>query len=204
MVVPAVLDGQSVRLEPLREDHLPALAKVAFDSSIWRWTIAQYMSSEEDLRLWIEQALEQAAIGKALPWVTWSKADQCIVGSTRYMDIDARHYTLEIGWTWVAPPYQRSGLNVEAKYLQFQHAFEVMGARRVSLKTHHENFKSQRAIEALGATKEGVFRNHMIMPDDSSRHSVWYSVIREEWPVVKAKLEARMEKYREQGASARQ
>lgn len=197
-VIPVVLEGQSVRLEPLRADHLPALAKVAFNSDIWRWTIAKYLSSEEDLRVWVEQVLEQAATGKALPWVTWSKADHCIVGSTRYMDIDTRHHTLEIGWTWVAPAYQRSGLNVEAKYLQFQHAFEVMGARRVSLKTHHENFKSQKAIEALGATKEGIFRNHILMPDGSARHSVWYSVIREEWSAVKTKLETRMAKYKEQ------
>jgi RimJ/RimL family protein N-acetyltransferase len=108
------------------------------------------------------------------------------------MDIDARNRGLEIGGTWIAPAWQRSGINVEAKYLQLGHAFETLGAIRVAFKTHHKNVKSQTAIAALGATQEGVFRNHMITQDGSFRHSVWFSIIEEEWPAVKIGLEARM------------
>jgi RimJ/RimL family protein N-acetyltransferase len=191
VVEPIVLEGRLARLEPLRADHFPALAAVAFDPEIWRWTRTR-VTSEADLRAWMEEALEQAARGEALPWVTMSRASGKIIGSTRYMDIDARNRGLEIGGTWIAPAWQRSGINVEAKYLQLRHAFETLGAIRVAFKTHHKNVKSQTAIAALGATQEGVFRNHMITQDGSFRHSVWFSIIQEEWPAVKIELEARM------------
>jgi len=194
IVDPVVLEGTRVRLEPLRMDHLPAIAEVAFSSGVWRW-MPIHLDSQADLRVWIEQALEQAATGKALPWVTWSKADNRIIGSTRYMDIDARNRGLEIGGTWLAPAWQRSGINVEAKYLQLRHAFETLRAARVCFKTHHNNLQSQTAIAALGAKYEGTFRNHMIMPDGSYRHSVWYSIITDEWPEVKINLEARMARH---------
>ena len=191
VVESVVLEGRLVRLEPLRVDHFPALAEVALDSEIWRWTRTR-VTSEADLRAWMDEALEQAVLGKALPWVTMSRASGKIIGSTRYMDIDARNRGLEIGGTWIAPAWQRSGINVEAKYLQLGHAFETLGAIRVAFKTHHKNVKSQTAIAALGATQEGVFRNHMITQDGSFRHSVWFSIIEEEWPAVKIELEARM------------
>ena len=191
VVESVVLEGRLVRLEPLRVDHFPALAEVALDSEIWRWTRTR-VTSEADLRAWMDEALEQAARGEALPWVTMSRASGKIIGSTRYMDIDARNRGLEIGGTWIAPAWQRSGINVEAKYLQLRHAFETLGAIRVAFKTHHKNVKSQTAIAALGATQEGVFRNHMITQDGSFRHSVWFSIIEEEWPAVKIELEARM------------
>lgn len=195
IVEPVILEGSLTRLEPLRMDHLPALAEVAFAPEIWRW-MPMRVASEAALRLWMEQALDQAAAGKALPWVTWNKTTGRIVGSTRYMDIDARNRGLEIGATWLAPALQRSGINVEAKYLQLRHAFEALDAVRVAFKTHHNNLQSQTAIAALGARQEGVFRNHMVMPDGSFRHSVWFSIIQEEWPAVKAGLEARMARYR--------
>jgi N-acetyltransferase len=144
------------------------------------------------MQLWMEQALDQAAQGRAHPFVIRSLADGRIAGSTRYMDIDARNRGLEIGGTWLAPAWQRSGINVEAKYLLLRHAFEELGAIRVALKTHHENLQSQTAIAALGAKHEGVFRNHMIMPDGNYRHSVWYSITVEDWPDVKARMERRM------------
>lgn len=194
IVEPVVLEGDRVCLKPMRMEHLPALADVAFAPETWLW-MPMRMESEADLREWVEQALEQQVSGRALPWVTITRADGRIVGSTRYMEIDCRNYGLEIGGTWLAPEWQRSGINVEAKYLQLRHAFERLGAIRVCLKTHHNNLQSQAAIAALGAKLEGVFRNHMIMPDGSFRHSVWYSVIREEWPEVKARLEARMTGY---------
>lgn len=185
------LEGVRVRLEPMRRDHLEALAAVAFHPAVWRW-MPSNVQTEAELLTWIDQALDQQARGAALPWVTWSKDENRIVGATRFMDINAQHHGLEIGSTWVTPACQRSGVNVEAKYLQLQHAFEELGAVRVALKTHHNNLQSQTAIAALGAKQEGVFRNHMIMPDGSLRHTVWFSITREDWPDVKARLEERM------------
>jgi RimJ/RimL family protein N-acetyltransferase len=191
MVRPVVLEGRLARLEPLRIDHLAALAEVAFAPQIWRW-MPMHVENEADLRLWIEQALRDAENRSALPFITREQASGRVVGATRFMNIEARNHGLEIGGTWLGLAYQRSSINVEAKYLQLRHAFEVLGAIRVALKTHHENEQSQSAIAALGATREGVFRNHMIMPDGSFRHSVWYSILKEEWPAVKSHLEARM------------
>jgi len=191
---PVTLEGTLVRLEPLSIDHLPAFAEIAFQPQIWRW-MTDPVATEEDLRSFVQTALDAAASGTAMPWATRSKADNRIIGSTRFADIQARHRTLEIGWTWLDPDYQRRGINVEAKYLQLRHAFEEMGARRVAFKTHHQNLKSQTAIRALGAKHEGIFRNHVIMSDGSPRHSHWFSIIAEEWPEVKANLERRMQRH---------
>lgn len=188
---PVILEGERVRLEPLSLDHIPALAEVAFEPTIWRWMTTR-MSNRDDLRRYVETAMAEMAADTSMPWVTRSKADGRIIGSTRFMDISREHRTLEIGNTWIHPNYQQTGINVAAKYLQFWHAFEGMGVRRVALKTHHENIPSQRAIRALGAKEEGTFRNHMIYPDGSARHSVWFSVIQEEWPEVRSRLEERM------------
>jgi len=193
-VEPVTLEGNLVRLEPLSMEHFPALAEIAFNAEMWRW-MSDRMQSEDDLRRYIQAGVDAAATGAALPWATRSKRDNRIVGSTRFADIQSAHRTLEIGWTWMLPDYQRSGINVEAKYMQLRHAFEVLGARRVAFKTHHHNLKSQTAIQALGAKHEGVFRNHVIMPDGSARHSYWYSIIDEEWPEIKANLEKRMQRH---------
>ena len=181
----------------MQMEHLEELAAVAFDPAIWRWMPMQ-VERVDQLQLWMQQALDQAAKGRALPWVTRSLADSDsgkIVGATRFMDIETQHRTLEVGGTWLAPQWQRSGINIEVKLLQLRYAFEELGAIRVALKTHHENLRSQKAIKALGATREGVFRNHMIMPDGSYRHTVWYSITAEEWPDVKSRLLERLFKY---------
>lgn len=191
---PVTLEGEHVTLEPLSLDHLPELARIAFEPSIWLWTQKRVTSAAE-LRAFVESALAEAVEGKALPWATRSKADGRLAGSTRFMDIVPAHRTLEIGGTWLNPAFHRSGINVEAKYLQLTHAFQVMGARRVSFKTHHQNLKSQTAIRALGASEEGVFRNHMIHSDGTARHSMWFSIVAEEWPAVKSRLEARLAAY---------
>jgi N-acetyltransferase len=193
-ITPVILEGRQVILEPMRMDHLTELAAVGLDAAVWRWMPIR-VETPGDLQEWMEQALDQAASGRALPWVTRSKADGRIAGATRFMDVDARNRGLEIGGTWLAPAYQRTGINIEAKYLQMTHAFEVLGVLRVALKTHHGNLPSQAAIAALGARQEGVFRNHMIMPDGSLRHTVWYGITAEEWPEVKALLEKRMARY---------
>jgi N-acetyltransferase len=193
-VTPVRLAGQHVLLEPMGMAHLEELAAVGLEPAIWRW-MPMRVETPAHLQLWMEQSLDQAAQGRALPWVTRCKADGRVVGATRFMDIDVRNRGLEIGGTWLAPAWQRTGVNVEAKYLQLQHAFEDLGAIRVALKTHHENLQSQTAIAGLGAKHEGVFRNHVIMPDGSYRHSVWYSITAEDWPEVKERLESRLAQY---------
>jgi RimJ/RimL family protein N-acetyltransferase len=191
---PVILEGNRVRLEPLTQQHLPELAQIAFEPSIWRWT-SRRITTAAELETFFDIALAEIKAGTAVAWVTRSKATGKLAGSTRLYEISQQHRTMELGGTWLHPDYHRTGINVEAKYLQLTHAFERMNALRVSLKTHHENLKSQTAIAALGAKFEGVFRNHMIMPDGSIRHSHWYSIVCEDWPEVKTSLEARLARF---------
>ncbi len=197
---PPILDGERVRLEPMSRQHLPELARIAFAPGIWRW-MSTWVSTQEHLEAFVAAALADVEAGKAIVWVTRSKADGKVAGATRFYEISPQHRTMELGFTWLHPDYHRTGINVEAKYLQLSHAFETMQAMRVALKTHHENIKSQTAIAAIGAKHEGVFRNHMIMPDGSVRHSFWYSIVQEDWPVVKANLEARLARFRHPGSA---
>jgi RimJ/RimL family protein N-acetyltransferase len=190
-VKPVTLAGSIVRLEPLAESHLEGLAEVAFDPSIWRWTIAR-PTDLPGLRAWLDVALANAAAGSEMPFATVDAASGRPIGSTRFMSIVPEHRRLEIGWTWVAPAWQRQGANQEAKYLQLRHAFEDLDANRVEFKTDSRNERANPALLAIGATFEGTFRNHMVMPDGPLRHSNYYSVIAEEWPDRKAKLEARI------------
>ena len=189
-----VLEGQRVRLEPLRRDHLTDLARVALDPDLWRWTI---MGPQDlaGLERWLESALANADAGTERPYATIDRASGRAIGSTRFMSIVPEHRRLEIGWTWVGTAFQRSGANREAKLLQLTHAFEVLAANRVEFKTHARNEQSRTALAGIGATFEGIFRNHMIMPDGSIRHSAYFSVIVEEWPTVKAGLEATLARY---------
>jgi len=190
-VKPVTLAGSIVRLEPLAESHLDGLAEVAFDASIWRWTLAR-PTDVDGLRAWLETALANAAAGSEMPFATIDVASGRPIGSTRFMSIVPEHRRLEIGWTWVAPAWQRRGANQEAKYLQLRHAFEELGANRVEFKTDSLNEKANPALLAIGATFEGTFRNHMVMPEGRLRHSSYYSVTAEEWPDRKVKLEARI------------
>jgi RimJ/RimL family protein N-acetyltransferase len=193
-VEPVVLEGHRVRLEPLRRDHLDDLALVAFDPALWRWTIMG-PQNPAGLERWLELALANAEAGTERPFATINLATGRAIGSSRFMSIVPEHRRLEIGWTWVGTAYQRSGANREAKLLQLGQAFEVLGANRVEFKTHARNEQSRTALAGIGATFEGVFRNHMIMPDGSIRHSAYFSVIAEEWPEVKAGLEASLARY---------
>lgn len=188
-VEPVVLEGERIRLEPLRPDHFADLAAVAFDPALWRWTIMG-LQDEPGLRRWVDLALANAEAGTERPFATIDRASGRAIGSSRYMSIVPEHRRLEIGWTWVATAFQRTGTNREAKLLQLTHAFETLGANRVEFKTHSLNERSRTALAGIGATFEGVFRNHSIMPDGSIRHSAYFSVIAEEWPDVKARLEA--------------
>jgi RimJ/RimL family protein N-acetyltransferase len=191
-VRPVTLEGRLVRLEPLAPAHLEGLAEVAFDPALWRWTTAR-PSDRAGLRAWIEAALASAATGSEVPFATIDRASGRPIGSTRYLSIVPEHRRLEIGWTWVAGPWQRHGANREAKYLQLRHAFEVLGANRVEFKTDSLNEKANPALRAIGATFEGTFRNHMVMPDGRLRHSNYYSVIVDDWPAVRDALERSLE-----------
>jgi N-acetyltransferase len=189
------LEGASLRLEPLSEAHLPGLEKIAFDERIWRYMLTSVKTSE-DLRDWMDSALQAKAAGNAMPWATVLKAENRVIGSTRFLDLDLEHRTVEIGHTWLSPEFHGAALNPEAKLLQLTYAFEQFKMNRVALKTHHENLQSQAAMRKMGATEEGTFRNHYLMPDGSQRHSVWFSIIREDWPQVKSRLEQRLHRER--------
>ena len=188
-VEPVVLEGARVRLEPLRPDHLDDLMLVAFDEPLWRWTIMG-PQDEPGLRRWFETALANADAGVERPFATIDRTSGRAVGSTRYLSIAPEHRRLEIGWTWIATALQRSGANREAKLLQLTHAFETLGAKRVEFKTHARNEPSRTALAGIGARFEGVFRNHVIMPDVSLRDSAYFSITAGEWPSVKARLVA--------------
>jgi N-acetyltransferase len=192
-VQPVTLEGRLVRLEPLSEAHLDGLAAVALDPSLWRWTVVQ-ATDRESLAAWIAAALAGRAVGTEEPFVTVDVATGAPIGSTRFMSIVPEHRRLEIGWTWVGVPWQRTGANREAKYLQLRHAFETLGANRVEFKTDSLNEKANPGLLGIGATFEGTFRNHMIMPGGRLRHSNYYSVIVDEWPRVKASLEASLDR----------
>jgi RimJ/RimL family protein N-acetyltransferase len=194
-VQPVTLEGQLVRLEPLSMDHLDDLARVAFEGDLWRWTVVQ-PTDRDGLEAWITAAVTAAAAGSELPFATVDQATGRAVGSTRFMSIVPEHRRLEIGWTWVGLGHQRTGANREAKLLQMTHAFEALGANRVEFKTDSLNTKANPGLLGIGATYEGTFRNHMVMPGGRLRHSTYYSVIREEWPAVKAALQAKLDERR--------
>ncbi|MGI4757216.1 MAG: GNAT family N-acetyltransferase [Janthinobacterium lividum] len=180
------LQGYGVRLEPVRQSHTSDLQAIATDPSIWRFMNLRLTSAEE-VRAWVEDSIGLDATEACQVWVTRLESGP-IIGSSRLLDLQGRHRTSEIGFTWLAAPYRGAGVNPRVKLLQLTHAFETLRLRRVALKTHHENLQSRAAILKLGASYEGTFRNHMLMPDGSTRHTAWYSIIAEEWPEVKAKL----------------
>jgi RimJ/RimL family protein N-acetyltransferase len=185
------LEGRHIRLEPLAPSHLDDLARVGLDPAIWTWTIAR-PADRDGLRAWLDAGVANAAAGTELPFATIDLVSGRAIGSSRFLSIVPEHRRLEIGWTWVAPAYQRTGANREAKLLQLGHAFDTLGANRVEFKTDSRNEKSRAALLGIGATFEGIFRNHIVMPDGPLRHSAYYSVVVEDWPAVREALEARL------------
>jgi RimJ/RimL family protein N-acetyltransferase len=192
-ITPVTLHGRRVRMEPLAERHLDDLRVVAFDAAVWRWTIARPID-DAGLRDWLSQALANAASGVEVPFATVDQATDRAIGSSRFMSIAPEHRRVEIGWTWVGTAFQRTGANREAKLLQLTHAFETLDARRVEFKTHARNLASRAALLGIGATFEGVLRHHTLMPDGSDRDSAFYGVIAPEWPEVKARLQAKLDR----------
>ena len=193
-VKPVVLTGKHVRLEPLTDAHVPGLAEIGIGQNFWHFMLYGDMNTEADIRNWVLDILGRAEKGTDLPFVAIDLASGHVAGATRYLNIMLNDRGLEIGGTWYGTEFQRTVINTECKYLLMTHAFETLGAIRVQLKTDSRNERSQRAIERIGAKKEGVLRNHMILPDGYIRHSVFYSVLDTEWPDVKKNLEAMMKR----------
>ncbi|MEO7539149.1 MAG: GNAT family protein [Pyrinomonadaceae bacterium] len=194
-IEPVTLEGEYVRLEPLRGDHLPDILMVGMDESLWKWT-NNIVKKEADLVRYVRVALADQAHGIALPFVTIERGSGTVVGSTRFGNIDAANRKVEIGWTWINPKWQRTAINTEAKLLMLTHAFEVWGCIRVELKTDSNNEKSQAAMQRIGATEEGTLRNHMITESGRYRHSVYFSVIDSDWEIVKTGLIAKLNEIR--------
>ncbi len=191
MVAPVILEGRYVRLEPLSQTHQPGLAAVGLDEELWRWIPTQVRTPEE-MTAYIATALDEQARGVSLPFALMEKSGGRAIGCTRYGNIDRTHHRVEIGWTWVAPAWQRTRVNTEAKYLLLRHAFETLGCIRVELKTDSLNEKSRAAILRIGAHEEGTFRNHMITASGRIRHTVYFSILDSEWPDVKSRLQSKM------------
>jgi RimJ/RimL family protein N-acetyltransferase len=195
-VKPLTLTGRVVRLAPLSLEHVPALAQAGSDPGIWQFMPYGVVDTEDKMRELVHHRLRQQANGTDLPFTVFHLADDRVVGMTCFMDIRPADRALEIGSTWYAPAYQRTAVNTECKYLLLCHAFEALGCIRVQLKTDLRNERSQRAIERLGAVREGVLRDHMILPDGTVRSSVYYSILKAEtrWREVYAETMARYDR----------
>ena len=189
---PVVLESAQVRLEPLTLEHAEDLYEAGKTETIWRYMPVHAPKSVEDLRAWIQEALENCEAGLEAPFAIIHLGDNKAVGSTRFMSIEPEHRGVEIGWTWIGIKYHRSPVNTHCKYLLLEHAFETLGAIRVQLKTDSRNQQSRRAIERIGAKREGILRNHMIMPDGHYRDTVIYSITLKEWPEKKKSLRLRL------------
>ena len=188
-IEPVTLEGKLVRLVPLALEHVDALCEVGLDPSLWKWTPVQ-ISDCDGMRGFVEEALAEQRAGNALAFATALRETGQVIGSTRFMSVVPAHRRVEIGGTWIAPAWQRTRANTEAKYLMLRHAFEEWKCMRVELKTHAQNAKSRAAILRIGATEEGTLRRHMLQADGSIRDSVYFSVLDDEWPNVKSRLEA--------------
>ena len=190
-IEPVILAGKSVRLEPLSMNHLQGLSEVAFDASIWKWNPSAVFN-QEDLKNYIELALEDKQKGIALPFATIAQSSNKVIGSTRFANIDTKNRRVEIGWTWISPNWQRSTINTEAKFLMLQHAFEIWNCIRVELKTDVLNEQSRKAILRIGAKEEGILRRHVICDSGRIRDTIYFSILDSEWLEVKNNLLAKM------------
>jgi N-acetyltransferase len=184
------LEGRIVRLEPLRLEHEEGLWRASRDPRTWRWLSVVQPQTREEWNAFVAQAVTAADEGREISFVTLSHDE--VVGSTRFLALRPEHGSVEIGWTWLHPSAWGIGANIEAKLLQLQHAFDVWACRRVELKTDALNERSRGALDALGATFEGVHRKHMLVRGGENRDSAWYAVTDDEWPSVRARLEARL------------
>ena len=188
---PVTLSGDIVRLEPMAAAHAEELARIGLHPDLWRLQ-PEPVDTPDDMRRYVERALAGQRAGACLPFVIVQQATGRIIGATRYMDIALAHKRLEIGATWLTPASQRSGANTEAKFLLLQHAFETIGIMRVVFKTELSNTQSRQAILRIGGVEEGVFRKHLIAQSGRARDMVYFAILDEDWPSVKARLLARL------------
>jgi RimJ/RimL family protein N-acetyltransferase len=192
---PITLEGRGIQLEPLGPQHCDGLTKAASDGRLWELWFTSVPEPDQVSR-YIADAQAGQAAGHMLPWAVRELSRNEVIGTTRYHDIVPAVDRVEIGWTWYGLSWQRSHVNTTCKLLLFQHAFETLGCKVVGLRTDNFNFRSQRAIEALGAKRDGVIRHHYLRRDGSVRDSVMYSVLATEWPDVKRHLITRLERAR--------
>lgn len=188
-VEPVSLEGKTVRLEPMSEAHIPGLTQAGMDPLIWRYMLYGKIESEADMARWVQDILTRKAAGTDQPFAVIHKESGQVAGATRYLEIRPPHRGLEIGGTWYGTAFQRTMVNTECKYLLLRHAFETLDAIRVQFKADRRNERSLKAIERIGATREGVLRNHMVLEDGTFRDSVYFSILDREWPAVKTHLE---------------
>jgi RimJ/RimL family protein N-acetyltransferase len=189
---PVLLEGRHVRLEPLERRHLPGLLTAARDPEIFQWFLTPPLGDEAEMTKWLEDGLRAQAAGAEVAWATVRRSDGRVVGSTRFLDIRRPNRGLEIGNTWLAREAQRTAVNTEAKLLQLRHAIEELGAARVQLKTDERNQRSREAIARLGAKFEGILRKYQARHDGFVRNTAMYAITAEDWPGVKAALQARL------------
>jgi RimJ/RimL family protein N-acetyltransferase len=186
------LIGRHAILEPLSLAHANDLFEAGRDDETWLYMPRPALRTREDAESMVRQALAASQDGSEIPFAVIEARSGTAVGSTRYLDVQPPHRALEIGWTWIGPRWRRTAINTECKLLLLSHAFEVLAAHRVTLKTDARNVRSQRAIERIGGVREGVLRRHRVCWDGSVRDTVYYGIVDAEWPVVKARLEARL------------
>jgi len=193
-VEPVILEGRYVRLEPMTEEHIPDLAEIGVGQDFWDFMVYGRMDTVDDMRGWVKEILSRAEKGTDLPFVAIHIDSGRVAGATRYLNIMPNDKGLEVGGTWYGLDFQRTAVNTECKLLLLTHAFETLECIRVQIKTDSLNLRSQKAIDRIGAVKEGVLRNHMILPNGRIRHSVYYSILDSEWVDVKKRLEEMLER----------
>ena len=186
-----MLDGRFVRLEPLSFEHLDGLCEAGLDASFWEW-IPNPVRNRDGMRDYIETALDEQARGVSIPYATVLSETGQVVGSTRFANIGRYDRRVEIGWTWIGVPWQRTAVNTEAKYLMLEYAFETLDCVRVELKTDALNLRSRNAILRLGAKEEGTLRRHRLMATGRFRDTVYFSILADEWPTVRAALKTKL------------
>jgi N-acetyltransferase len=179
-----ILENKRIRLEPLTADNAPLLLNIVFEPSLWKF-IPNRVTTKEDFDNYIELTLDDKQKGLAYPFIVTDKQSGKVVGSTRYGNISVKDKRVEIGWTWYTQAVQKTGLNRACKYELLKFAFEKLNCNRVELKTSFLNEKSRKAIAGIGATQEGIFRQHIINSDGTIRDTVYFSIIKSEWPAIK-------------------
>jgi len=190
-IEPVILEGRWVRLEPLEWRHEPALIALRPDEEVYRYFSAS-LGTPQAIHNWMEDALCVMALGTELPFAIVESVAGAVIGSTRCYDIRPSDRAVEIGNTWLGRPWWRTAINSECKYLLLRHLFDVVRCQRVALRTDSLNLRSQRAIERLGAVREGVLRKHMIVHGGRARDTVYYSILDDDWPFIRRRMEARL------------